>query len=54
MRREVILYLTQACRDRVATKGTIPITVKIEIAGMTTSVQLGGPSKKVSSGAKIA
>jgi hypothetical protein len=42
------------CRERVATNGTIPITVKIEIAGRTISVHDGGPSKNVSSGANIA
>ena len=49
MRREVILNLTQSCRAMVKAKGMIPTTVRIEIAGITTSVHDGAPSKKVSS-----
>merc|ERR1719155_387225 len=54
MRRDVILYLTQAWRAAAAAKGTMPMTVSTDRPGTMSSVFDGGPSKKSVSGSKTA
>lgn len=44
---------TQICRAMEEAKGMMPMTVRMEMVGTTTSVQCGAPSKKISSGSSL-
>ncbi len=48
------MYRTHACLAQAAAAGTIPTTVRMEMVGTIVSVMAGGPSKKVSSGVRVA